>query len=192
MTCGSQKKNEFDHSFSRKPLFTAPPTWPICQILLLFYLILTPLCDHTFKVGLDLTCSSSQGLNSDDFPFFYFLNRTSRSRISSIQRFIGNWGHLRNLLCGKSLSGAYIPFIRIEGGISKKLKFKLGEIMWRKLFLHVPQVHINCICKSKHSQHSFICLLWFQSLNHLICEGSFFCTAASQLTNATEQACNVQ
>ena len=28
------------------------------------------LCDHTFKVGLDLTCSSSRGLNFEDFPFF--------------------------------------------------------------------------------------------------------------------------
>ena len=28
------------------------------------------MCDHIFSTGLDLTCSSSWGLNFDDFPFF--------------------------------------------------------------------------------------------------------------------------
>ena len=31
---------------------------------------LEPLCDHTFGAGLNLTCPSFWGLNSDDFPFF--------------------------------------------------------------------------------------------------------------------------
>ena len=48
---------------------------------------------------------------------------------------------------------------------------------------------INFICKSKHSPHSFICLL-VQSVNHLICEGCLFCTATSQLSNAAKKACN--
>ena len=52
-----------------------------------FAVILMPSCNQTFRIGLDLTCSSSGGLNFEDFPCFYFLN-------------------LRNLLCGKSLNGA--------------------------------------------------------------------------------------
>ena len=35
--------------------------------------------DHTFRDGLDLTCPSFRGLNSDDFPFFNFLDCTSRT-----------------------------------------------------------------------------------------------------------------
>ena len=47
---------------------------------------LTTSCEQTFRVGLDLTCSSSRGLNFEDFPFFYFLNWTSGSRVSPILR----------------------------------------------------------------------------------------------------------
>ena len=50
---------------------------------------------------------------------------------------------------------------------------------------------IYCICKSKHSPHDFIfLLLWFQSLNHLICKRCLFCTTTSQLANAAKKACN--
>ena len=96
MTCGSQK-NWIWPLLSKKTTF-------YCTLNLThfsnFDVILTPSCDQTFMVGLDLTCSSFRGLNFDDFPFFCFHNRTSRSRVSLIQRFRGNCGHLRNLLCG--------------------------------------------------------------------------------------------
>ena len=65
-----------------------------------FTVTLTLSCYQTWWDGLDLTCPSFRGLNFDDFPFFCFHNRTSRSRVSLIQRFRGNCGHLRNLLCG--------------------------------------------------------------------------------------------
>ena len=52
------------------------------EILTIFGWRLEPSCDHTLGAGLDLTCSSFRGLNSDDFPFFYFLSRPSRSRVS--------------------------------------------------------------------------------------------------------------
>ena len=32
----------------------------------------------------DLTCSPFRGLNSDDFPFFYFLSRPSRTRVRPV------------------------------------------------------------------------------------------------------------
>ena len=40
------------------------------EILTIFGWRLEPSCDHTLGAGLDLTCSSFRGLNSDDFPFF--------------------------------------------------------------------------------------------------------------------------
>ena len=49
------------------------------------------ICDHIFSTGLDLTCSSSWGLNFDDFPFFWILYCTSRSRVMSNFRLIKNW-----------------------------------------------------------------------------------------------------
>ena len=49
-----------------------------------FTVTLTLSCYQTWWDGLDLTCSSSRGLNFDDFPFFYFLDCTSGSRISPV------------------------------------------------------------------------------------------------------------
>ena len=43
------------------------------EILTIFGLRLEPSCDHTFGAGLDLTCPSFRGLNSDDFPFLFPL-----------------------------------------------------------------------------------------------------------------------
>ena len=70
-----------------------------------FTVFLMTTCVQTFRVGLDLTCSSSRGLNFDYFPFFTSSIGILEA-VSPIQRFIGNWGHLRNLVCGKSLNGA--------------------------------------------------------------------------------------
>ena len=50
-----------------------------------------PSCDQTFRIGLDLSCSSSRGLNFDDFPFFYFLERTSGSQVMPNLRLVKNW-----------------------------------------------------------------------------------------------------
>ena len=73
--------------------------WPLLSKKTTFYCTLNlthfskfaavsmPLCDRTIRVGLDLTCSSSRGFNFEDYSFFYFLNLTSRSRVSPIQRF---------------------------------------------------------------------------------------------------------
>ena len=71
-----------------------------------FAVILTPSCEQTFREGLNLTCSSSQGLNFEDFPFFYFLNRTSRSRVSPIQRFTTQQISQMSPISYKSLNGA--------------------------------------------------------------------------------------
>ena len=55
-----------------------------------FTVTLTLSCYQTWWDGLDLTCSSSRGLNFDDFPFFYFLDCTSRSRVMSNLRLVKN------------------------------------------------------------------------------------------------------
>ena len=50
-----------------------PPGWdkiPSLSKELFVRLPLEPLWDHTFGAGLNLTCPSFWGLNSDDFPFF--------------------------------------------------------------------------------------------------------------------------
>ena len=61
-----------------------------------FWWGLGPLCDHTFGAGLNLACPSFWGLNSDDFPFFYFLSRPNRTRVSPFWIITRNWQHLRN------------------------------------------------------------------------------------------------
>ena len=55
-----------------------------------FTVTLTLSCYQTWWDGLDLTCSSSRGLNFDDFPFFYFLERTSGSRVMPNLRLVKN------------------------------------------------------------------------------------------------------
>ena len=56
-----------------------------------FTVTLTLSCYQTWWDGLDLTCSSSRGLNFDDFPFFYFLERTSGSQVMPNLRLVKNW-----------------------------------------------------------------------------------------------------
>ena len=55
-----------------------------------FTVTLTLSCYQTWWDGLDLTCSSSRGLNFDDFPFFYFLERTSGSQVMPNLRLVKN------------------------------------------------------------------------------------------------------
>ena len=54
------------------------------EILTIFGLRLEPSCYRTFGAGLDLTCPSFRGLNSDHFPFFDFLDCTSRTWVSPV------------------------------------------------------------------------------------------------------------
>ena len=41
-------------------------------------------CDHTLEAGPNLMCPSSWALNSDNFPFFWILYCSSRTRVTAV------------------------------------------------------------------------------------------------------------
>ena len=43
-----------------------------------------PSCDHTLTAGPNLMCPSSWALNSDNFPFFWILYCSSRTRVTAV------------------------------------------------------------------------------------------------------------
>ena len=43
-----------------------------------------PSCDHTLTAGPNLMCPSSWALNSDNFPFFWTLYCSSRTRVTAV------------------------------------------------------------------------------------------------------------
>ena len=57
-------------------------------IWLIFEVRIKPSRDYTFTAGPDLTCSSSRGLNSDDFPFFWILYCSSGSWVTAFWRLV--------------------------------------------------------------------------------------------------------
>ena len=50
----------------------------------IFEVQIKPSCDHIFTAGPDLMCPSSWALNSDDFPFFWILYCSSRTRVTAV------------------------------------------------------------------------------------------------------------
>ena len=56
----------------------------IWQFLAIFEVRIKPPCDHTFTAGPNLMCPSSWALNSDNFPFFWILYCSSRTRVTAV------------------------------------------------------------------------------------------------------------
>ena len=78
------KKLNLTAPFKKKTLFTAPSTWPIRRFLVIFEVRIKPSCDHTLTAGPNLMCPSSWALNSDNFPFFWTLYCSSRTRVTAV------------------------------------------------------------------------------------------------------------
>ena len=67
-----------------------PVFWPHWAI---FEVRIKPSCDYTFTAGPDLTCPSFRGLNSDNFPFFWILYCSPRTRVTVVWRSVNIYSH---------------------------------------------------------------------------------------------------
>ena len=76
-----------------------PVFWPHWAI---FEVRIKPSCDYTFKAGPDLTCSSFRGLNSDNFPFFWILYCSSRTRVTAVGSLVNICWNFTPKMMGRS------------------------------------------------------------------------------------------
>ena len=58
------------------------------------------LCEYTFSVWLDLMCPSPCPLNLDDFPLFYTLHSSSRTRVRAVWTSVDICWYFSNPLIG--------------------------------------------------------------------------------------------
>ena len=80
---------------------------------------------HSLGHGFDLLdwnwlAHNIGGLNSDDFLFFYFFSRPSRSRASPVSRFRRNWRHLKKQ---KSVGNQWKIGEKSVGASAKRVHF---------------------------------------------------------------------
>ena len=71
--------------------FQVPFSTPVLALFSSFWVTNRALVRPNLQGWTCLTCSSSWGLNFDDFPIFYFLNCTSRSQVMPNLRLAKNW-----------------------------------------------------------------------------------------------------
>ena len=65
------------------------PLFGLMRLFLAFFEVrIKPSCDYAFTAGPDLMCPSSWALNSDDFPFFWILYCSFRTRVTAVRSLV--------------------------------------------------------------------------------------------------------
>ena len=108
------KKLNLTAPFQKKTLFTAPSTWPIRRFLVIFEVRIKHSCDHTLTAGPNLMCPSSWALNSDNFPFFWTLYCSSRTRVTAVWRLVNICWNFAHTGAGSQTEPLWLKFRQIS------------------------------------------------------------------------------
>ena len=95
--------------------------------LAIFEVRIKPSWDYTFTAGPDLMWSSSSASNSDDFPFFWILYCSSRTRVTAVWRLFNICWNFAHTGAGSQTEPLWLKFQQISTDLQTAVTRVLDE-----------------------------------------------------------------